>query len=390
MKQLDKKILYYMAFAGILVLMIIYWQNIVGLFGKVYEASGNVIFAIVLAYLINMLMTRYEQQFFSDQTKPFNQKYGRGISLVLSIISIFAIIIICLVLVIPQMVNLVATTIESIPATIGKIQEWVTANENLVPVIGNRLEQLNINWSNVSSDLMNTVNSISQSLMGNLFGFLRSAFSSVVNFVLAFLMSLYLLINKDMLMRNIDRMCRVYLPTRFVERVSYVLGELHKSFVGFFTGAITESLIFGSLVAAGLYVLQLPYAAMLGVLSGVLALIPMLGAFVSAFIGFILILAQSPVQALIFLIFIIVLQQIDGNFIYPRVVGDSIGIPGFLVLIAVTIGGGLYGVSGMIIGVPIMAATYSMLSKDVSRREESENLDPPTLEEISEAELMSE
>ena len=154
------------------------------------------------------------------------------------------------------------------------------------------------------------------------------------------------------------------------KRLLHVLKVMDESFSNFIIGSVTEATILGTLVTIGMLVIRLPYASMIGVLAGVFALIPVLGAYISATIGTLMILAISPSQALVFLVFILVVQQFEGNVVYPRVVGDSIGLPGIWVIIAVTLFGGLFGIQGMLVGVPLAATVYKLIREAVVARED--------------------
>ena len=161
---------------------------------------------------------------------------------------------------------------------------------------------------------------------------------------------------------------RAYIKPHTRETISYVLDTANKSFSSFIVGQCTEAVILGTLCTVGMLIFRFPYAAMTGTVVGVTALIPIVGAYIGAVVGGFMIFTQDPIQALLFLVFLVVLQQLEGNLIYPRVVGTSIGLPGIWVLAAVTIGGGAAGISGMLLGVPLAATLYRLLNDSVDRR----------------------
>ena len=184
----------------------------------------------------------------------------------------------------------------------------------------------------------------------------------------SFIFALYLLVGKERLGRQFQSLTEVYLKEHTRNRLMYVLSTAHDTFTKFFVGQFTEAIIIGVLCTVGMWILRFPYATMIGVLIGATALLPVVGAYLGAFIGAFMILTVNPVQAIGFLVFIVVLQQLEGNLIYPRVVGSSVGLPGIWVLAAVTVGGGFGGVAGMLLAVPATATIYRLLQADVRRK----------------------
>ena len=204
--------------------------------------------------------------------------------------------------------------------------------------------------------------------MGSMLNLLSSAVSTAFNLLVSFIFSIYLLMGKERLGSQCARVLRTYLPERWYGGAMYVLNTVNGCFRRFVVGQCTEAVILGLLCMAGMLLLGFPYATMVGTLIGFTALIPVAGAYIGAGVGAFMIFTASPVKALLFLLFIAVLQQLEGNLIYPRGVGASIGLPGVWVLAAVTIGGGVLGVGGMLLAVPLAAAAYQMLREDVRRR----------------------
>ena len=178
---------------------------------------------------------------------------------------------------------------------------------------------------------------------------------------------MYVLLDKEKLGRQTKCLIRTYVP-RASERIFYVTRVVDESFHSFIVGQCIEAVILGILCIIGMLIFQFPYAVMIGVFIGFTALIPIAGAYIGAAVGAIMILTVSPLQAVQFLIFIVVLQQLEGNLIYPKVVGESIGLPGIWVLTAITVGGGVLGIGGMLIAVPLFATGYRLLKEDVIRR----------------------
>ena len=224
-----------------------------------------------------------------------------------------------------------------------------------------------IDWKSRIGDIAKTVTSG----IGNVMDVAVSAVSSVVSGVttasLAIIFSVYVLLNKEKLKNQITKLIKRFIRQDIYDKGAYVLSVVNDCFHRFIVGQCTEAVILGALCAIGMLILKLPYALMMGAVTAFTALIPVVGALIGGAIGAFLILMQSPVKALIFLVFIILLQQIEGDLIYPRVVGNSIGLPGIWVFVAVTVGGGVLGVFGMMLGVPVAAAAYRLLKAEVNK-----------------------
>ena len=180
--------------------------------------------------------------------------------------------------------------------------------------------------------------------------------------------AVFLLVGKKKLRVQYDRVTRSFVPEKKLDIINHIFSVAHKCFSGFIVGQSLDALLLGVLTALGMLAFGMPYAVIVGVISGTTALIPILGGYIGAIVGALMIFTVSPIQALLFLVFLVVLQQLEGNLIYPRVVGSSIGLPGIWVLAAVTVGGGLLGVGGMLLGVPLTAAVYQLLRHDMNRR----------------------
>lgn len=210
-------------------------------------------------------------------------------------------------------------------------------------------------------------------------------FSGIVTGLLAIIFSLYLLIGKDKLSSQCERVMKRYMKKTWYEKTVYVLRILNDCFGKYIVGQCTEAVILGLLCTLGMLIFRFPYATMIGALIAFTALIPVAGAYIGGAIGAFMVLTVSPVKAVLFVVFLVILQQIEGNLIYPRVVGSSIGLPGIWVLAAVTVGGGVMGIFGMLLGVPIAAAIYRMLRDDINKAEPETNVPQAVTEGVTAA-----
>lgn len=223
-----------------------------------------------------------------------------------------------------------------------------------------------------SFDIANTVEELLGTAFSKMDGFMEtvvdvaySIVSVVINFILGIIFAVYLLAGKERLSSQINTLMNCYLEEEIYKKIRYVWRVLNESFHRYIVGQCTEAVILGLLCTVGMWILRLPYATMIGALIALTALIPIAGAYIGAGVGAFMIFTVSPLKAIVFLIFIVILQQVEGNLIYPKVVGSSLGLPAIWVLAAVTIGGGVMGIPGMILGVPLAAYVYQIIKKDV-------------------------
>ena len=367
MKKIENKTLIKIGLAVIGVYLVIhYWSNISGVIGTVISAASPLLFGFVISYPLNILMEFYERHWFPKSKKSAAEKSRRPVCLIGAILTVMGIIALIGVLIAPQLVNCIKLLVAEVPAAINMLVEKLKTIEFISKDLINALSS--IDWKSRINDIIGTVTSGIGSAMDIAVSAVTSIFSVVANVVLGLIFALYLLLDKNRLVNQIKKVSEKYVPEKWLRKSTHVLGVVNDSFHRFIVGQCTEAVILGTLCTFGMMILRLPYAAMIGALVAFTALIPIVGAFIGAGVGAFLILMESPMKALIFLIFIVVLQQLEGNLIYPKVVGSSIGLPGIWVLAAVTVGGGVMGIWGMLIGVPMAAAFYRLVKEDVNRK----------------------
>ncbi len=350
-----------------LYLCIHFFPAIARFLGSVLGAATPLIIGGVIAYLLNILMTFYERHYFPKSQKAFVIKSRRPLCMTAAILTLVAIVSLVVGLVVPELVSCVSLLISKLPGfitfLIDKAEELHALPEDIITALeavdwNSRIEQL---FGVLTSGIGNVVNIIINTVF--------SVFSGIVTAFLSIIFAIYILASKDSLKSQMTRVSRRYMRGSIYEKVTYFLRVLNDSFHRYIVGQCTEAVILGALCTLGMLILRLPYATMIGALIAFTALIPIAGAYIGAFVGAFMIFTVSPLKALVFLIFIVVLQQLEGNLIYPRVVGSSIGLPAFWVLTAVTLGGGVLGVSGMLLGVPIAATLYRIIKADVAKVE---------------------
>ena len=292
----------------------------------------------------------------------------RPICLLVSILIIAAILTAVVALVLPELGKTIMLLVDAVQEWPKKVTEWCMKYAEEYPVIAETLSGLSIDWEAMAKSLLGLIGTGTLGVVGNTFSGVIGAFGGIVDFVIALIFAIYVLLCKDTLSRQIKKLLRAFLPDKVRKAVLHIAETSHGIFCAFVTGQCVEAVILGSLCAIGMVIFRFPYAAMIGVLVGVTALIPVVGAFIGAGVGAFLILMNDPFQALMFVIFIVVLQQIEGNVIYPKVVGNSVGLPAMWVLAAVTVGAGLGGIVGMLFAVPTASVAYTLLREATEKR----------------------
>ncbi|KAA9292013.1 AI-2E family transporter [Aerococcus urinae] len=352
-----------------LCLIVLNWSTIVSWLGQVWSIAYPITLGAMMAYVVNILMSLYEKYLWPHADKDWLVKIRRPIAIVLALLTILAIIALTLGLIIPQLVAVVTNFMEILPRLFQSLDRLLERYEDLYPEIVSYMGNLDLNWQNMVRRTVSFAQGLTSSLIGSTIGAVTSVASWIVTIFIAIIITFYILMSKERLGQQFHRLTKAYLKDKRYNQIHYVLAMVNDAFYNFIAGEVVEAAILGCMVGFGMWIFGFPYASMIGVLTGVTAIIPLLGAYISGGLGFLLILMHSPIQALLFVVFIVVVQQIEGNLIYPKVVGNSLGLPGMWVLIAVTVGGGLMGVAGMLIGVPIASAGYRLLKFDVNYRE---------------------
>ncbi len=364
----------------LLYLAIHFWPTVFSFLGAVMSAALPLFIGAGLAYILALPMDFYQRVLFAKCKKRWLLKIKLPLCLVLSVLSVFAVVGLIIGLIVPQLISCVQLILDLLPGAISKLLALLEEHNLLSDDVFNRLSA--IDWKSRIGDLINMVTSGVSGVVNMVITTVAGLISGVVTGLLSFIFALYILLSRKQLKRQFSRLFATYLPKTWNGTITYLLSVLNESFHKYIVGQCLEAVILGVLCAAGMLILRLPYAGMISALIAFTALIPIAGAYIGAAVGAFMILTVSPLKALIFLVFLIILQQIEGNFIYPKVVGTSLGLPGFWVLAAVTIGGGMFGVVGMLLGVPFAAALYRILRRDVRAREAK--LQPPQEEESKE------
>lgn len=325
----------------------------------------------IIAFIVNIPMNFFEEKFFGKakkEEKKWALKMARPLSLIITLIAIVSVIAIVGLVVIPELGRTILNLGKTLQEFIPQVQAWAInlfqENEEIVEWISG----LEFEWDEMLKKGISFLQSGVGSVFGSTFAAAKSIISGVTTFFIGFVFSCYILLQKEKLGEQVKKLMCAFMPEDW-KNIFLALGTVtNKSFTNFFTGQCLEAVILGLMFLVVMTIFRLPYALLISVLIAFTALIPMFGAFIGCAVGTLLIFMISPVKALIFIVLFLVLQQIEGNFIYPHVVGNSVGLPSIWVLVAVTVGANLMGVTGMLIFIPIMSVVYTMLRGIVNRR----------------------
>ena len=359
-----------------LYLLTYYWSGVSSFALALAASAASLILGAVIAYVVNIPMSCYERFLGALLDKPAMHRPVRALSMLLAIASVLAIAFFVVQLVVPELYRCVLVLIQEIPSYIKPAWDYLNQNFDIEALLQSAGAGVmpdilgeDVNWQELASRIVTFLITGLGGVTSALLAFINASFSVIVSLILGIIFSVYLLMGKERIGSQITRVMDAYLSKRVTGRVFHILDVLNDSFHRFIVGQCTEAIILGVLCTLGMSLLKFPYAAMTGALIGFTALIPIAGAYIGAGVGAFMIFTEDPIKALLFLVFIVLLQQFEGNVIYPKVVGASIGLPGIWVLTAVTIGGGLAGIPGMLIAVPLFAALYRLLGDSVRRRE---------------------
>lgn len=325
----------------------------------------------VIAFIVNIPMRFFEEKLFDNaktKKKKWAEKLARPLSLILALLLIIGIIATVVLIVIPELGNTLLNLGKTMQDFIPKAQTWAIQTFEDNQEIAKWIADIDFKWNEILAQGLDFLKNGASSVLGSTFEAAMSIISGVASFFISFVFSCYVLVQKEKLGEQVKKLMRAFMPEDW-NNIFLALGSVvNKSFTNFFTGQCLEAVILGLMFLVAMAIFRLPYALLISVLIAFTALIPIFGAFIGCGVGALLIFMVSPMKALIFIIVFLVLQQIEGNFIYPHVVGNSVGLPSIWVLVAVSVGGSLMGLAGMLIFIPITAVVYTMLRGIVNRR----------------------
>lgn len=363
-KKLFRSLLLLITFSILLIFVIVKFDALWDMVGRTIGIFTPLFIGLAIAFVLDRPCAFFKRRFDKPLASTRAAKLSVPLAVACSYLAFFAVVAAIISFVIPQLVSSFELFASNFGGYMSTAQTWL--NELVIKL---NLESLDLsNLDTIFKNMLNSALNAVTNVAGTVMVFTGNLVSVVVTAVLAFVFSIYMLAGKSTLLRQCRRVLKAYTPGKVYHGTLTVVRLTAETFSKFVSGQVIEACIIGSLCCLGMLLLRLPYAPLIGMIIGVCALIPIVGAYVGATLAAILLAMVNPINALIFLVFLVVLQQIEGNVIYPRVVGSSIGLPGIWVLTAVTVGGGLFGFLGMLLSVPVASVLYTLLRQNVHKR----------------------
>lgn len=356
-------------------------QNLASVYGAVktvWNVFGVVITGLAMAFVLNVPLKLFEDRVFygmSEDRRPLVRRLRRAVSLVCALVVSLGVIVILIAVVLPQLTQTVTEVAARLPEYISAVVNWINEFLAKFDIEIEALKEFTVDWEKVFKDLStylkegNVINTATD--VGT------AAASTVMNTFLGLVVAVYVLAQKERIGRFTRRCIDAFLPKRASSAISRVASMASETFSSFVAGQLADSCILGILCYICMLIFRFPYPEVISVVIGVTSLVPMVGSFIGEVIGALLILIVSPLKALLFVIMVLAIQQVDGAFIYPRIVGKSVGLPGVAVFCAVIVGGNIAGVLGAVMGVPVCAVLYALLKEAVASRLEGRRTDKP-------------
>ncbi len=372
-KKNIRKILLVIAAAIVMWWLVTHFTTLGSFLRNVIGILSPVLIGLVLAFILNLLLSPLERLwsrlFLKENSKNLVKKLRRPVCLLLSFLIVLGVIFAVCFVVLPRLGSTVADMVSGISAYIKTLDVRYDDLRAALEQYAITLPEIDLGKNDLLTKITDLLAKGGSALLNTTISLTTSVFSALFNFLMGIVFSVYILAQKETLARQLKKLLYVSFPADKVTAFLAFLCRVCRTFSQFVTGQIIEAFILGTLVLLGMLIFRLPYASVIAVLVGCTALIPVLGAWIGAIVGALLILPVSLMKAIWFVVFLVVLQQIEGNLIYPHVVGKSVGLPGIWVFFAVIVGSGLGGIAGMLLGVPVCAVIYEELRRTVHRRE---------------------
>lgn len=343
-----------------------HYSIVLGALGSFFSLIFPFILGGAIAFIINVPMRGIEKHLFPN--KKDADSIRRILAYILTLILIIGVLSLALFVIIPQVSDTIQLIVKRVPPAFRDFQDWlyqVTAN---LPNVQAYIEKMEINWSSLSSYAINFIKNAGSTVFTSGISFISGIVDSVTSFVVAFIFSIYVLLQKEKLSIQSKKALYALVSEKKADQILYIGRLANKIFSNFLSGQCIEAMILGTMFFITLSIFRLPYALLIGVVIALTALIPIFGAFIGCAIGAFLIVMVNPIQALWFIIIFLILQQIENNLIYPYVVGGSIGLPSIWVLVSVMVGGNLFGVAGILIFIPFCSVCYALFKEYVYKR----------------------
>ncbi|WP_302308374.1 AI-2E family transporter [Roseburia hominis] len=365
-KETRKRMMQIIAFGILLYCGMEHFDVVIGAVDFVLGIVMPFLVGGAIAFVINVPMKSIERHLFAKNGKL--AKWRRPVAYLLTLALVIGIITLALVVVIPELGNTISMIVQQVPVAVKAVQKWLTDLPHSYPALAPAVAELNIDWSSLADSIVTFVQNFAAGVVSSGVGIFSGIVSGVVTFVIAFTFSIYVLFQKERLARQAKQILYAVFPEKATEKILSVAALSNQVFSSFLSGQCVEAVILGTLFVITMSILGMPYAMLTGIVIAITALIPIFGAFIGCVIGMLLIVMVDPVQAVWFLVLFLVLQQIEGNLIYPHVVGSSVGLPSIWVLVAVTVGGNMFGILGILVFIPLCSVLYALFAMFVKKR----------------------
>lgn len=381
-KENVKKIRGLIIFTALVMLCLWEYNKVLAVLGFVFHIMFPFILGGAIAFVLNVPMNFVERHLFGSEKAKRSRvcaKAARPVSMLIVLLFVFGIIAVVMFILIPQLGKTFVNLGDSIQAFIPKVQEWAKDlfhnNKEVMAWVNN----LEFDWNKIMDTAIDFFRNGAGSVLDSTITAAKNIVSGIATFLIAFVFACYILFQKEKLSVQSKKVLFAFVRRGRAEAALEVLSLTYSTFSSFLTGQCVEAIILGSMFVVSMGLLRLPYALLVGIVIAFTALIPIFGAFIGCAVGAFLIFMLDPFKALIFIILFLVLQQIEGNLIYPRVVGSSVGLPSIWVLAAVSIGGSLMGIVGMLIFIPVVSVVYALFREVVYLKLKQKKVDPGTI-----------
>lgn len=365
-KQTKKHLMQIFAFAILLYCGIEHFDVVIMVVRFVAGILMPFLIGGAIAFVLNVPMKKIEKFLFPKNKKL--AKLKRPLAYLLTLLCVIGILFLAMVVVIPELGNTVTLLMAQIPRAFDTVQKWIEEIPAQYPALEPAIEEMNIDWSSISASVVSFIQTAASGLVSSGVGLFSGIVSGVATFVISFTFSIYVLFQKERLSGQVRQVMYALFPNKLSEKIVSVSTLSNQIFSNFLSGQCVEAVILGTLFVIMMTIFRMPYAMLTGIVIAITALIPIFGAFIGCALGMILIVMVNPIQAIWFLILFLVLQQIEGNLIYPHVVGGSVGLPSIWVLAAVTVGGNLFGIIGILLFIPLCSVLYALFREFVKKR----------------------
>lgn len=364
--KLTKRIVLLITYTVLLIFALLNLDKLLGIFLSIFSLAAPFFIGIAIAFVVNVILKFYEEKVFSFLNKRNGKiwiKCRRGICVFLSFLTLIVILGAIILFVVPELISSLDILIKNTPTYINRLSNEIIRLLQQYDVTQEQINSIKIDWTS----LISKATEITSNFMGSLFNITASVANGIFTMAMSFIFCMYMLFGKERLTSSLKRLIYAFLPNRIAKRTVDISGLVNRIFSNFVRGQLTESCIWFFLVYLGLTILRLPYAVLISSIVALCSLIPIIGPYISMFTAGFILLLVNPWYTLTYLVFFLILQQIEGNLIYPRVVGTSIGLPPIWVLLSIILCGNLFGIVGILLGIPTFSVLYTLLRDSVRK-----------------------